>query len=267
MGTRLNYEIYTEHTPEAKPAMVLYSNSAGVDAEGIFRRTMNGEGYNSITEKVLFLLGLNEVDRFSGAKVPVFTLDSSQGDRESVIKAYRMDDGSVKVIKENNIDNDVLTKPMTPQQAAYKCKDNNILTGIIKMPVLEIIEGDFENFIDEVNLLLVEEGCLNGMDYDILNIDHDGNAIISVSGEYEHMGAEIIYDVEVSLFTPDDLTTASRQEVIQVIADDVDEAKSIAEDKFVNDYVTLEPGEIVEATDVEVAEPEISDNSDIEFGM
>lgn len=100
--------------------------------------------------------------------------------------------GDLKDLTEMNMK--VLEKPYTQQEMKELMDENGYVTGRVAIPLSDIIDHNFEEFLDLVAKKLVDNDCLMDINYKAVGIDNiesgDADIILEVSGDV----SEIIED-------------------------------------------------------------------------
>lgn len=68
---------------------------------------------------------------------------------------------------------DILTKPYTQEQIKDLSKDKLWISGIVKMDVSDLIDHDFEQFLDLCSDKLTDTELLMEIDYKVVGFDKD----------------------------------------------------------------------------------------------
>lgn len=76
----------------------------------------------------------------------------------------------------------ILSKPYTLEELKANADDNNIVYGWISLPLHQVIDNDFENFLDNLSLKLTGTELLSGTNYELVCNDDD-NLIFYVEGD------------------------------------------------------------------------------------
>lgn len=89
---------------------------------------------------------------------------------------------------------DVLEEPLTIEQMKEQMKNNNLVTGIVNIHISDIIDNDFEGFLDILSEKLVGSPCLMSIDYKAvaannneiyLQVFGDASSVINFESEKE----------------------------------------------------------------------------------
>lgn len=96
-------------------------------------------------------------------------------------------DKPVIITNEKKPDITVLRKPYTVPEIRSLCDENNYITGCVSVPLKDIIDCDFEQFLDLLERRLVNDGCLMDIRYDAVGIKGAGSEdtciILKVTGD------------------------------------------------------------------------------------
>ena len=76
----------------------------------------------------------------------------------------------------------ILSKPYTLEELKANADDNNIVYGWISLPLHQVIDNDFENFLDNLSLKLTGTELLSETNYELVCNDGD-NLIFYVEGD------------------------------------------------------------------------------------
>ncbi|WCK57417.1 hypothetical protein PP175_25455 (plasmid) [Aneurinibacillus sp. Ricciae_BoGa-3] len=76
----------------------------------------------------------------------------------------------------------VLSKPLTIQEIQEQAVDNYI-EGVVAVALSEIIERDFEGFLDLVSEALVGSSLLMNVNYSVVGNQDEYTVLINVSGD------------------------------------------------------------------------------------
>lgn len=76
----------------------------------------------------------------------------------------------------------ILSEPYTLEELKVNADDNNIVSGWVSLPLHQVINTDFENFLDNLSLKLTGTELLSGTDYKLVCNDDD-NLIFYVAGD------------------------------------------------------------------------------------
>ena len=81
----------------------------------------------------------------------------------------------------------ILDKPYTNQELRQHMDGNGIVTGLVAVPVSDIIGTDLEGFLDMVSEKLTGSPCLMGTDYKAVSIENpntaDAEIVFEVTGD------------------------------------------------------------------------------------
>lgn len=75
----------------------------------------------------------------------------------------------------------ILSEPYTLEELKANADDTNIVYGWVSLPLHQVINTDFENFLDNLSLKLTGTELLSGTDYKLVCNDDD-NLIFYVAG-------------------------------------------------------------------------------------
>lgn len=76
----------------------------------------------------------------------------------------------------------ILSEPYTLEELKANADDNNIVYGWVSLPLHQVIDNDFESFLDDLSLKLTGTELLSGTDYKLVCNDDD-NLIFYVEGD------------------------------------------------------------------------------------
>lgn len=76
----------------------------------------------------------------------------------------------------------ILSEPYTLEELKAKADDNNIVYGWVSLPLHQVIDNDFESFLDNLSLKLTGTELLSGTNYELVCNDND-NLIFYVEGD------------------------------------------------------------------------------------
>lgn len=76
----------------------------------------------------------------------------------------------------------ILSEPYTLEELKANADDNNIVYGWVSMPLHQVIDNDFESFLDRLSLKLTGTELLSGTNYELVCNDND-NLIFYVEGD------------------------------------------------------------------------------------
>lgn len=76
----------------------------------------------------------------------------------------------------------ILSEPYTLEELKKRANDNNIVYGWVSLPLHQVIDFDFENFLDQLSLKLTGTELLSGTNYELVCNDAD-NLIFYVEGD------------------------------------------------------------------------------------
>lgn len=78
-----------------------------------------------------------------------------------------------------------LTEPMTIEEIKKNKDENNDVAGIISIHISDIIDRNYEDFLDYIAEMLVDNVCLMSIDYEIVGINPDckNEILLRVSGD------------------------------------------------------------------------------------
>ena len=81
----------------------------------------------------------------------------------------------------------ILREPYTDQELRNLCNEDNYVTGYVSIPLSDIIDCDFEQFLDRLATRLVNSECLMDISYDAVGIEGVGSGdtciIMKVRGD------------------------------------------------------------------------------------
>lgn len=101
----------------------------------------------------------------------------------------------------------VLTRPYTQDEIKAHMNENCYVTGNVAVPLSEIIDNDFEAFLDLLAIKLVDDDCLMDISYKAVGIQNveSGNAdiIIEVSGDVSEILVEDDDDDDQETMSPE----------------------------------------------------------------
>lgn len=76
----------------------------------------------------------------------------------------------------------ILSEPYTLEELKANANDNNIVYGWVSIPLHQVIDTDFESFLDNLSLKLTGTELLSGTNYELVCNDND-NLIFYVEGD------------------------------------------------------------------------------------
>lgn len=76
----------------------------------------------------------------------------------------------------------ILSEPYTLEELKQRANDNNIVHGWVSLPLHQVIDNDFEDFLDRLSLKLTGTELLSGTNYELVCNDDD-NLIFYVEGD------------------------------------------------------------------------------------
>lgn len=76
----------------------------------------------------------------------------------------------------------ILSEPYTLEELKANADDNNIVYGWVSLPLHQVINTNFESFLDNLSLKLTGTELLSGTDYKLVCNDDD-NLIFYVAGD------------------------------------------------------------------------------------
>jgi len=87
---------------------------------------------------------------------------------------------------------EVYTSPLTDEQMQGMADENNIIAGVIKLEISEMIDNDLEGFLDILSEKLTGSVCLMEIGYKVVGCTEDECVLMRVSGDI----SEVIEDNE-----------------------------------------------------------------------
>lgn len=135
----------------------------------------------------------------------------------------------------NTTTNNTLSEPLSMKQMVLATsEENTYLQGNIVVSLVDIIDNDFEWFIDTLSEKLVGNSCLMDVTYKFISITEDESVVISVSGDvsnileitkemFEEFKSELFMHGTDALedFADMDLSAFDDKDTIDSILDDV----------------------------------------------
>lgn len=79
----------------------------------------------------------------------------------------------------------VMDRPYTEKEIRDNIDENGTICGIVRVELDEIIENDFEGFLDILSERLIDSPCLMGTDYKIVGHEGDKCLHFRVMGQVE----------------------------------------------------------------------------------
>lgn len=76
----------------------------------------------------------------------------------------------------------ILSEPYTLEELKQRADDNNIVYGWVSLSLHQVIDTDFESFLDNLSLKLTGTELLSGTNYELICNDDD-NLIFYVEGD------------------------------------------------------------------------------------
>lgn len=76
----------------------------------------------------------------------------------------------------------ILSEPYTLEELKANANDNNIVYGWVSIPLHQVIDTDFESFLDNLSLKLTGTELLSGTNYELV-CNADDNLIFYVEGD------------------------------------------------------------------------------------
>lgn len=76
----------------------------------------------------------------------------------------------------------ILSEPYTLEELKANADDNNIVYGWVSLPLHQVIDNDFERFLDNLSLKLTGTELLSGTNYELV-CNADDNLIFYVEGD------------------------------------------------------------------------------------
>lgn len=76
----------------------------------------------------------------------------------------------------------ILSEPYTLEELKANADDNNIVYGWVSLPLHQVINNNFESFLDNLSLKLTGTELLSGTNYELICNDDD-NLIFYVEGD------------------------------------------------------------------------------------
>ena len=83
---------------------------------------------------------------------------------------------------------DVLEKALTRAESIRKTDDAGYVEGVISLSLSDLIDSDYENFLDLVSHSLIGSVCLSDIKYDIVGCDSADKVLLLVSGHADDIG-------------------------------------------------------------------------------
>lgn len=79
----------------------------------------------------------------------------------------------------------IVEHPYTPKEIRSSMKEDGLISGVVKVKLRDIINNDFEGFLDILSENLIGNPCLMGVDYKIVGYEDDSLLHIKVTGMVE----------------------------------------------------------------------------------
>lgn len=79
----------------------------------------------------------------------------------------------------------IVEHPYTPKEIRSSMKADDLISGVVKVELRDIINNDFEGFLDILSENLIGNPCLMGIDYKIVGYEDDSLLHIKVTGMVE----------------------------------------------------------------------------------
>ena len=79
----------------------------------------------------------------------------------------------------------IVEHPYTPKEIRSSMKADGLISGVVKVELRDIINTDFEGFLDILSENLIGNPCLMGIDYKIVGYEDDSLLHIKVTGMVE----------------------------------------------------------------------------------
>ena len=77
----------------------------------------------------------------------------------------------------------VLNEPYSKDEIKRNADENGYVEGVIKISLADLIEADFENFLDYISDKLINNVCLMDIHYEIVGAGSDDVVLLRVSGQ------------------------------------------------------------------------------------
>ena len=79
----------------------------------------------------------------------------------------------------------IVEHPYTPKKIRSSMKADGLISGVVKVELRDIINNDFEGFLDILSENFIGNPCLMGIDYKIGGYEDDSLLHIKVTGMVE----------------------------------------------------------------------------------
>ena len=79
----------------------------------------------------------------------------------------------------------IVEHPYTPKGIRSSMKEGGLISGVVKVKLRDIINNDFEGFLDILSENLIGNPCLMGIDYKIVGYEDDSLLHIKATGMVE----------------------------------------------------------------------------------
>jgi len=79
----------------------------------------------------------------------------------------------------------VLNQPYSEAEIKANADENGYIEGVVKISLADLIEADFENFLDYISVRLINSVCLSDIQYKIVGAGSDDVVLVHVSGQAE----------------------------------------------------------------------------------
>lgn len=101
---------------------------------------------------------------------------------------------------DREVELEYLMEPFTDEEILKEKDENNYVSGVIAVPITNVIDADYEGFLDLISTKLVNSDCLMDIRYGVVGQTEDGDLLIEVSGDTSNLGYDFENeeDIEVS---------------------------------------------------------------------
>ena len=123
--------------------------------------------------------GFSEV---SGVFSGIFNTSSDKLSWESVTKENQIY-VEVTMPMENYLSKEVITKPLTIEEMKNRINEDNYINGIVSVELSDLIDNDFENFLDIISEKLTNSPCLMDVSYEVVGSGNGDTIYIKVMGD------------------------------------------------------------------------------------
>jgi hypothetical protein len=81
---------------------------------------------------------------------------------------------------------EVLTRPLTAKEAVKAADENGYIEGVIQVKLSDLVNNDYENFLDVISNALFDGPYLSDLQYEIVGCDRQDIVLLLVSGQIDH---------------------------------------------------------------------------------